>query len=95
MTFQLLIVEKMGTLRETIHIILGCVMHLYGHWNKMVSLTKSSILANLNNGIKFHNCTYWSTNNIRNHHLPRWVTNHHSNNEDPILSNRLVMKFLT
>jgi hypothetical protein len=34
-------VEKMSTfLDETIHIILGCAMHLHGHWNKMVALMK-------------------------------------------------------
>jgi hypothetical protein len=89
MTFRLLIMEKMGTLRETIHIILGCVVHLYGHWNKMIPLTKSSIFTNRNNGIKFHNCTYWSTKDIRNHHLSCRVTNHHNNNENPIFSSHV------
>jgi hypothetical protein len=63
MTFQSSIVEKMGTfLDETIYIMLGYVMHLHGHWNKMVPLMKPSMLADLNNGAKFHNCTCWLIN---------------------------------
>ncbi len=51
-------VEKTSTLLdETIHIKPRCTMHLHGHWNKVVPLMKPSLLANLNNGAKFHNCT--------------------------------------
>jgi hypothetical protein len=40
--------EKMGTFHdETIHIMLRCIVHLHGHWNKMVPLMKPSILVNL------------------------------------------------
>jgi hypothetical protein len=53
------IMEKMSTLPdETIHITPKCVMHLHGHWNKMVPLTKLSILVDLNNRTKFRNYTY-------------------------------------
>ncbi len=66
MTFQLSIVEKMGTfLNKTIHIVPKCVMHLHGHHNKMVPLTKPFILADISNGIKFRSCTCWSTNDSR------------------------------
>jgi hypothetical protein len=40
---------------ETIHSMLKYVMHLHDHWNKMMPLTKLSILADLNNDAKFHN----------------------------------------
>jgi hypothetical protein len=47
--------EKMGTLpNETIHITLGCIVHLHGHQNKIVPLMKPFILVDLNDGIKFH-----------------------------------------
>ncbi len=50
--------EKMNTfLDETIHITPKCAMHLHDHWNKMVPLVKPSILVDLNNGVKFCNCT--------------------------------------
>jgi hypothetical protein len=63
MTSQLHIVEKMCTLfDETIHIMPKCTMHLHGHQNKVMPLMKPSILVDLNNGTKFHGCTYWSTN---------------------------------
>lgn len=43
MTFQLSIMEKMGTLpNETIHIILECAMHLHDHQNKVMPLMKPS-----------------------------------------------------
>ncbi len=65
MTSQSSIVEKMGTLPdETIHIMLEGVVHLQGHGNKMVPLMKPFILEDLNNGIKFCNCTYWLNNDI-------------------------------
>ncbi len=49
--------EKTSTFPdETIHITLGCAMHLHGHWNKMMPLMKPSILVDLNNGTKVHNC---------------------------------------
>jgi hypothetical protein len=41
---------------ETIHITLGCAMHLHGHWNKVVLFMKPFILVDLNNGTKFRNC---------------------------------------
>jgi len=57
MISQLSIVEKMGTLfDETIYIMSECVVHLHGHQNKIVPLMKLSILIDLNNGAKFHNC---------------------------------------
>jgi hypothetical protein len=59
-TFRSFFVEKMSTLLdETIHITLACVVHLHGHWNKMVPLMKPFILADINNNVKFHNCTCW------------------------------------
>ncbi len=76
----------MGTLLdEMIHIMPGCIVHLHGHWNKMVPLVKPSILGNLNNGIKFCNCICWSSNDTRSHHLQRQISNHHIGNEDLIL----------
>jgi len=59
MSSQLFIMEKTNTLfDEMIHIMYGCVVHLHGHQNKMVSFMKSSILVDLSNGVKFCNCTY-------------------------------------
>ncbi len=59
MTSQSSIMEEMGTLPdETIHITPRCTMHFHGHWNKMVPLMKTSIFADLSNGVKFHICTY-------------------------------------
>jgi hypothetical protein len=56
MTSWLSIMEKTSTfLNETIHITPRCTVHLHGHWNKLVSLMKPSIFANLNDDIKFHN----------------------------------------
>ncbi len=53
MTFQLSIVEKMGTFpNEMIHIMLECAMHLHGHRNKVMPFMKPSILMNLSNGVK-------------------------------------------
>jgi hypothetical protein len=84
MTSQSSIVKKMGTFHdEMIHIMHGCATHLHGHWNKMVSLMKLSILVNFNNG------AYWSTNDIRNHHLMHWVNNHDIDNEDLVLSSHV------
>jgi len=83
MTFWLSIVEKTGTFpNETIHITLGCTMHLHGHWNKMVALIKPSIFIDFNNGAKFRNYTYWLTNYTWSHCLPHWVYNHHIGNKD-------------
>jgi hypothetical protein len=71
MTSQLSIMEKTNTFtNETIHITFKCVVHLHGHWNKVVPLMKPSILINLNNGVKFYNYIYWSTNDTRSHRLP-------------------------
>jgi hypothetical protein len=90
MIFQLFIMEKMGTFpNETIHIMPRCVVHLHGHQNKMVPLMKPYIFVDLNNGVKFHSCTYWSTNDTRSHHLPHQVNNHHINNENMVLSNHV------
>jgi hypothetical protein len=58
MTYRSSIVEKTSTLLdEMILITFKCTMHLHGHRKKMVPLMKPSILANLNNGAKFHNYT--------------------------------------
>jgi hypothetical protein len=58
MISQSSIVEKMGTLpNEMIHIMPKCIMHLYGHRNKVVPLMKPFIFLDLNNGVKFHSCT--------------------------------------
>jgi hypothetical protein len=57
-------------------------MHLHGHRNKTVPFMKLFILPDLSNDAKFHNCIYWSTNDIGSHHLMRWVSNHHIDNED-------------
>jgi hypothetical protein len=44
----------MGTFpNEMIHVMLGCVMHLHGHCNKLVPLVKPSILANFSNALNF------------------------------------------
>ncbi len=82
--------EEMGPFPdETIHITLECVVHFHGHQNKMVPLMKPSILADLNNGTKFHNCTCWSTNDTQNHRLLHRVNNHHINNENMVLSSHV------
>ncbi len=78
--------EKMGTFDEMIHITLRCVVHIHGHWNKMVPFMKPFILANLNNDAKFCKCTYWSINDTRSHSLPCQVNNHYINNENLVLS---------
>ncbi len=58
MTSQLSIVENTGTLPdEMIHITPECSMHLHGHQNKVVSLMKPFIFADLNNGVKFYSYT--------------------------------------
>ncbi len=97
MTSRSPIMEKTNTpLDETIHIMPKCAMHLHGHRNKMVPLMKPFILADLNNSVKFHSCTYCLTNDTRSHCLPHWVGNHHINNPNPFKScrNWLVMKLL-
>ncbi len=87
MTSRSSIVEKTHTLLdEMIHITLKCVMHLHGHWNKVVPLMKPFILADLSNGVKFHNYTCRSTNDTQSHHLPHQINNHHINNKDLVLS---------
>jgi hypothetical protein len=86
MTFWSFIVEKMGTLPdETIHIAVGWVVHLHGHWNKVVPLVKPFIFVNLSNGAKFHSYTCWSTNDTQSHHFLCQVSNHHIGNEDLVL----------
>jgi hypothetical protein len=53
------IMEKTSTFpNETIHITLECVVHLHGHWNKMVPFLKPFIFVDLNNGAKFRSYTY-------------------------------------
>jgi hypothetical protein len=50
------ITEKTSTLsNKMIHIMFGCIVHLHGHRNKMVPLMSRFILADFNNGTKFHN----------------------------------------
>ncbi len=44
-------------LDEMVHIMFECVVHLHGYQNKVVPLMKPSILVDLNNDAKFHNCT--------------------------------------
>ncbi len=64
------IVKKTSTLLDdTIHISFGCIVHLHGHWNKVMPLMNPFILANLSNDTKFYNCTYWLTNDTRSHCL--------------------------
>jgi hypothetical protein len=90
MTSQSSIVEKVSTfLNETIHITLGCAIHLHGHQNKVVPLMKAFILANFNNGVKFCNCTYWLTNDIRSHCLSHRINTHHISNENLLLSSHV------
>jgi hypothetical protein len=80
--------EKMSTfLDKTIHIMPGCVMHLHDHQNKMVPFMEPYIFADLSNGVKFRNCTCWSTNDTHSHYLLCWVNNHHTGNKDLILMN--------
>jgi hypothetical protein len=87
MTFRSSIVEKIDTLpNETIHMTFGCVVHLHGHKNKVVPLMKPSILVDLNNGIKFCNCTYWLTNDIRIHRLSCQISNHHMDDKELVPS---------
>jgi hypothetical protein len=58
MTSRTSIMKKMGRFpNEMIHIPFKCVVHLHGHWNKMVPFMKLSMLANFNNGAKFCSCT--------------------------------------
>ncbi len=42
---------------------------------------KPSIFANLKNGAKFHNCTYWSIIDIQSHRILCWLHNYHIGNE--------------
>jgi len=75
--------EKMGTfLNEMIHITLEGVVHFQGHQNKVVPFMKPSIFVNFSNGIKFHSCISWLTNDIQSHCLSHWVNNHHIDNKD-------------
>jgi hypothetical protein len=55
-------------------------------FNKMVPFMAPFVLVDFNNGIKFHNYTYWLINDTQNHHLLRWVNNHHIDNENVVLS---------
>jgi len=87
MTSRSSIVEKTSTFpTEMIHIMLGCVIHFQGHQNKMVPLLKAFIFVDLSNGVKFRNCTCWSTNDIQSHHLLHQVSKHHISNKDMVLS---------
>jgi len=86
MTFWLSIMEKMDAFpNEKIHITPECIMHFHGHQNKVVPFMKPSIFTNLNNGTRFCNYTYWSTNDTWNHHLSYWVNNHHIGNENLVV----------
>jgi len=79
--------EKTSTFpNEMIHITPKYVVHLHGHRNKMVPLMKPFILANFNDGVKFHSCARWSTKDSCNHHLSCQVTNHHISNKVLILT---------
>jgi hypothetical protein len=44
------------------------------------------VLVDFYNGVKFHNYTYWLTNDTWNHHLLRRVNNHHIDNKNVVLS---------
>ncbi len=63
----------------------GCIVHLHGHRNKVVPFMKPCILADLNNGTKFHIYTCWSTKDTQSHRLSCWVSNHHIGNKDLVL----------
>jgi hypothetical protein len=52
------IVEKMSTLPNEMIYIMPGIVHLCGHWNKVVPFMKFFILADLSNGHKFRSCTY-------------------------------------
>ncbi len=81
------IVKKMGTFPdEMIHIMPKCAMHLHGHQNKMVFFIMFSIFADLSNGIKFRNYTYYSINDIQNHHFSHWINNHQIGHKEVVLS---------
>jgi hypothetical protein len=61
MPFYTSIMEKTCTfLDEMIHIMLGSVVHLHDHWNKMMPF----IIIDLNNSVEFRNYICWSTNDI-------------------------------
>jgi hypothetical protein len=88
MASQSPIVKKTNTLHdETIHIMPKCTMCLHGHWNKLVPLMKPFILANFNNDTKFHNYTWWSTNDISKLLSPMF--GHHIGNVDVVLSSHV------
>ncbi len=72
-----------------IHITFERTVHFHGYWNKMVPFVKPSIIADLSNGAKFCNYTYWSTNDIRSHCLPCQFNNCHINNKDLILMSHM------
>ncbi len=91
----------MGTLDEMKHIMPKGVVHLRGHWNKVVPLMKPFmkpfILTNMSNGIKFCSYTCWSIDDTWNHHFLCCVNNHHIGNKNLILEsckNQLAIKFL-
>jgi hypothetical protein len=96
MIFWSSIMERTSTLpNETIHITPKCVVHLHDYQNKMVPFMKLSIFEDLNNDIKFHSYTYWSTNDIRSHHLSCQVSNHHINNKDLVFTNHVEINLIT
>jgi hypothetical protein len=45
-----------------------------------------SIFADLSNGIKFRNYTYYSINDIQNHHFSHWINNHQIGHKEVVLS---------
>jgi hypothetical protein len=80
----------MNTLsNETIHITFECTVHLHGHRDKMVPLVKTSIIPDFSNGVKFHNCSCWLSNDTHSHHLPCQIHNHHINNKNLVLTNHV------
>jgi hypothetical protein len=90
MVFQLSIVTNTNVVpNQMICITLGCIVHLYGHWNKMMLLMKPFILVDLSNGTKFYNYTYCSTNDTHNHYLSCRVKNHHINKKDLIFTSHV------
>jgi hypothetical protein len=92
MSSQLFILEKTSNLLdETIHIMLGCVMHLHGHRNKMVPFLKPSIFVDLDNGARFRSCNYWSTNDIQKQLCQ--VSNHQIDKENLVIPSNVKIDF--
>ncbi len=89
MTSWLFIMEKMGTfLNETIHITLEGVVYFKDHQNKVVPLMKPSIFVNFN-GIKFHSCISWLTDDTQSHCFSHRVNNDHIDNKNLVFMNHV------